>query len=263
MDPKVAVSGREGETAGVVSPRLRDSEASSSSLPDPSGLPNQGQVEPPGAEGSEYDVCVFPMVGKVDPRSNWVPAHFFRYLLSLLGGPIVACLDPYSVEVWRVRALGRTFRHGAAFAYERAVALQAIGGRRREVAFDLPHTQMPRDGPEVSQNAGDEDQEDLVIDQVRHVPPEEYEGPPIRAVQLYMEEESDSSSAEESYGTTASGMSTDSQSVERGESELADPSSATVGLSENPSRAVDGALIVIHLDCELGWSMEEAFFWYP
>ena len=49
-----------------------------------------------------------------------------RYLLSVVGAFVFEFLDPYSVEVWRIRAVARTFGHGVASAYEKAVGAQGM-----------------------------------------------------------------------------------------------------------------------------------------
>ena len=76
-----------------------------------------GMVTP---EPSQLPGCVFPMIGRMDPRSNWVPMHYMKGLLSLVGGRIFQCLGIDEVEVWRLRAVAGTFRYGVAHAYERA-----------------------------------------------------------------------------------------------------------------------------------------------
>ena len=73
----------------------------------------------------EHETCEFPLVGRMDPRSNWAPLHYLRGLLSLVGGLIFQCLGVDGVEVWLLRAVGRTFRYGVAFAYERAKGIQS------------------------------------------------------------------------------------------------------------------------------------------
>ena len=44
------------------------------------------------------EVCVFPLIGRLDPRSNWVPHHYLRGLLSLVGGRMFQYLG---CTVWR------------------------------------------------------------------------------------------------------------------------------------------------------------------
>ena len=65
-------------------------------------------------QGEEEDnqVCVFPVVGRLDPRSQWVPLHYLRGLLSLVGGRMFQYLGVDGVEVWLLRAVARTFRRG-------------------------------------------------------------------------------------------------------------------------------------------------------
>ena len=267
-DPEVSEEDN-GESRGIlceqVSPRLRQTEAAPSSQSGAVERVARGGEGPPNEAGPEAGSCVFPMVGRVDYRSNWVPAHFFRYLLSVVGGPIVLFVDPYSVEIWRIRALGRTFRYGVASAYEKAIGpLGVRGGQVR--GHDLPQVYTFAAQSLPSQAEGADEFDDPTVDQVRHVPPEEYEGPPVQDVRLNRFEESDSSNTGESSSTTASNLSTGSQSPERGESEGVDSAADLSGFSERPpvvaNRAVDGALIVVHLDDELrvplpGWSMEE------
>ena len=56
---------------------------------------------------------------------------YLRWLLSVVGGTLVGCLGISEVEVWRLRAVGRTFRYGVAFAVERAQGggpLRRMGG---------------------------------------------------------------------------------------------------------------------------------------
>ena len=86
-----------------------------------------GEEEP--TLGGADERCRFPMVGRVDRRSNWVPAHFLRWILSLVGGRLLGCLGLDTPEVWRLRAMARTFRYGVAFAYEKARGLGPLRNR--------------------------------------------------------------------------------------------------------------------------------------
>ena len=72
-----------------------------------------------------------------------------RYLLSVAGGTLVGLLDPGAVEVWRMRALARTFRYGVAFAWEKAVQApqQGEAGEGHSTASNpVPRTDYPRGG---------------------------------------------------------------------------------------------------------------------
>ena len=117
-------------------------------------------------------MSVFPVIGRVDPRSNWVPLYFLRYLLSAVGDWIVDALGTVVLEVWHLRALGRTFRYGAAFAYEGAVrrsALRGLGSSPQGALGD-------QEGP---------DQGELDIDGARRVDPGQDLGPYPQAVQVF------------------------------------------------------------------------------
>ena len=105
----------------------------------------------------------------VDPRSNFVPAHFLRYLLSLVGANLVASLGAEAVEVARLREVARTFRYGVASAYERALG---AGMLFREVKGP-GNPQGGLEGAQEGLEAGEREDED--IDAVRHVFPEEYD----------------------------------------------------------------------------------------
>ena len=146
---------------------------------DQRGLGNESAPrQSPGQEGNE-EVCVFPIVGRTDWRSNWVPAHFLRYLLSVAGDKIFGILGLGLVEIWRCRALGRTFRYGVAYAYEKARGtgpLGAEGGQR--LLYDISQEHLNR-GPEPEE---DEVPEDTAIDEVRHIFQEE--GPGYRPFNL-------------------------------------------------------------------------------
>ena len=48
------------------------------------GDPPQRRVDYESRDGVE--LCTFPMVGRVDWRSNWVPSHYLRWLCPLLAG---------------------------------------------------------------------------------------------------------------------------------------------------------------------------------
>ena len=78
----------------------------------------EGEGSVPELVETVEELCMFPIIGRTDPRSNWVPRHFVRALLSLLGGVVFQYLGVDEVEVMRLREVARTFRYGVAFAYE-------------------------------------------------------------------------------------------------------------------------------------------------
>ena len=138
----------------------------------------------------------------MDYRVNWVPAHYFRYLLSVVGGGIVGFLGHQEAEVWRMRALGRTFRYGVASAYEKAVGGLHPRGEIDEGPRGISTQDQPAEVPEV--DVGD----DPTVDQVRHVPDYEELGEPLQAVQLFRAEPDESSESEwTDASTTTSGLS--------------------------------------------------------
>ena len=220
---------------------------------------SRGEIE------SSQEVCEFPMVGRLDPRANWVPMHYLRGLISLVGEVVFQFVGVYEVEIWRLRAVARTFRYGVASAYERARGIRLTRGTG-DVArvYDIAHADVP--GP------AEEDPE-LDIDGVRHVLPEEYQGPPIQDVRLWREDAQGSSSS----GTDSAWESPETSSEESssaGNSLQVAPTEEYVGTSAETVnvdggaplsvayRAVDGALIVVYGEEELrvelpGWTMEE------
>ena len=166
------------------SPRLRHSQATSSSdhapvsVLAPSRPPQRSPQGGPGMGEDQEGKCVFLLVGRTDPRSNFVPAHFLRYLLSRVGGHLVLCLGVGVVEVARLREVARTFRYGVAFAYEQAQgAGEHRGGARgpEEVGGSRSVAGAPvgQEGNQGGQDAGED--EELDIDAVRHVFQEEYD----------------------------------------------------------------------------------------
>ena len=233
------------------------------------GTDTEGLPEP---YGRPEDRCVFPMVGRVDYRSNWVPAHFMRRLFSIVGAQILQALGLNTVELWRCRALARSFRYGVAFAYQAATGpLQGVGG---DQVYDIAQAQL-----QVQPQPQEEQvEDDPAIDDVRHIPPEQH---PQVYFNLLPPEELESDT-ETSMGTSNFGESTRQEEVsdeEDREHEIQLPTQEGLGGGETPGavtmlqpdlprlpwasyRAVDGALIVIYLDDEFrielpGWSFEE------
>ena len=51
-------------------------------------------------------------------------------------------LDGAGVEVWYLRALGRTFRYGVAFAYERAQGARLQVQGREGPAYDIAQARL-------------------------------------------------------------------------------------------------------------------------
>ena len=255
------------EASVALSPRLRQEISSSSSGNNSQTM--EGNVEqgvvPPTSRGGSHNVegCVFPIVGRTDYRANWVPAHFLRYLLSVAGGVMFTSLDPHGVEVWRMRALGRTFCYGVAFAYEKALGMPSPRSRNGSG----PAADLVRAQPERAQ-ADEEATDDPTIDEVRHDPEGAGLGEPLQDVQLFRHEDPNSSSESNWSGTSTatSGLSEGPQSLEPGESEAEESmigeASSTSLVSGVSYRALDGALIVVHVDHEFCvplpvWSLEE------
>ena len=162
--------GVDGQTEVEVlqSPRLREEQPSGSSGP---RHPEQSEPRPipeaPDHDSLGTGPSLFPMVGRVDPRADWIPVHFLRRLFSMVGEHVVACLGLDAVEIWWCRALGRTFRYGIAFAFERARGrgpLQDISGRTP--VYDIAQARTGENLPEPE----DPVEDDPTIDQVRHIP---------------------------------------------------------------------------------------------
>ena len=94
VEPFVGLEGRQDGISDrvlqEVSPRHRQERASGSSDPlvgPVIGASNESQSQGGGSngrEGTEAGECIFPMVGRINPNSNWVPGHFVRWLLSLV-----------------------------------------------------------------------------------------------------------------------------------------------------------------------------------
>ena len=241
------------------SPRRRIEAASSST-----GVSEARAMNEPSLVEREGNLsCVFPMVGRVDPRSNWAPAHYFRWLLSLVGEGVFRFLGVDAVEIWRSRALGRTFRYGVAFAFERARGTGPLRGYDdRFPVYDIAQARL--DGEPVRGDQGEE--EDTAIDDVRHVEPEGDQGyHPFNLMGggggLLGEDTDSSQTDSNSTGTGSfrrfSSESDATHSPERGEP--GSPMARTEGVSY---RAVDGALIVVCVEEEMrielpGWLFEE------
>ena len=197
---------------------------------------------------------MFPIVGRVDPSHDWVPLHYLRYLLSVVGDRVVEALGVREVEVWALRALGVIFRYGVAFAYE-----GALGRVERRI-----------------QEIQDGGSEDLEIDEVRHLDPHQDLGPLPQAVQVpHQEWEDGEATSEWGSSTSASGdgsgpdtMSLGTREPDLGESETSSLIPAPEGSSAVSGgvryMAEDGALIVVYCDDVMripleGWSFEEVF----
>ena len=269
---------RESDKKGIVEPPAIGREQPSSSweagpfLDAPEGVvepQEEGETTPTGAEGlggsgevsDPQEVCVFPVIGRFHPGSNWVPMHFLRGLLSLVGGLLFRFVGVDQVEVWRLRAVARTFRYGVASAYEKARGIRLTrgpGGSMR--VYDLARADIPRD-----EEGGSED-----IDEVRHVPPEEYQWPPVQDVPLWREESSASqtdSPWESLTSSTESSISEADSSVVQQTEQVGETGTVAEEVAQEASlnvayRAVDGALIVVYGTEELrvelpGWAMEE------
>ena len=100
-------------------------------VPEPSlfqGVPHLQEAVSRMGQPTE-EPCEFPVVGRVDVRSNWVPTHFLRWILNVSGGSLVLCLGLTAFEVWRLRVLARSFRYGVAFAYEAALGMGPLPRR--------------------------------------------------------------------------------------------------------------------------------------
>ena len=274
--------GPHGSRAGdtMDSPRFRHSQAAGSSdqvlisLPAPQSVPSPSEQGCRGKGEDQDEGCSFPMVGRVDPRSNFVPAHFLRYLLSLVGANLVASLGAEAVEVARLREVARTFRYRVASAYERALG----AGMLFRGVKDPRDPQRGLEGAQEGLEAGEREDED--IDAVRHVFREEYDDGTDLALwgqQLYL-------GGESSVGTESSSELGDSTATPEGScSSVGHPSSqevqgASVGAGTRGGgmeefqipdasegvryRPEDGALIVLYGDYELrvelpGWTLEE------
>ena len=159
----------------------------------------------------ETETCEFPIVGRIDGRSNWVPSHYLRWLLSLVGESLIQFLGLTAVEAWRLRAIGRSYRYGVAISYERAMGLGPMprrggAGQVHDIADAAlvlgPEGMQPGfasqdvatmngDSPgfasgqgestsqsggstsiELSQESEGEAVDDPAIDEVRHIPPQ-------------------------------------------------------------------------------------------
>ena len=87
--------------------------------PDEEPPQEESGTESEGARGLEgsgmghddpREVCA--LIGSLDPRSSWMPMHFLRGLLLLVGGLLFEFVGTDQVEVWRLREVARTFRYG-------------------------------------------------------------------------------------------------------------------------------------------------------
>ena len=269
---------REGLTSGreeeLPSPRLRNERPSSSSA-GPQGanrplLPSQSLT---GVEIGGSPSCVFPMVGRVDPRSNWAPAHFLRWVLSQVGGHVVTCLGLGAVEIWLCRSLARTFRYGIAFAYEKARGQgPLVDPSGRLPVYDIAQANLRGNLQEPEDPADD----DSTIDQVRHIPGDIE---PVRYFRLPDPGNSNSEDSTESPWSSSESGSEEELEVPRSEgSHGAERGTASQGSQVTGNarpeesggisstrlsyRAVDGALVVVCADDEFrvelpGWTMEE------
>ena len=217
---------------------------------------------------------MFPIVGRVDYRANWVPAHFLRYLLSTVGRELFLVLGLDCGEVWRLRELARTFRYGVASAYEKALGAGELQRRAGAARFsELPEVQLARSLALPGQDGGPEEvPEEEELDLVRHVFPEAWQGPALQDLQVFRSEDSDGSESLEESTTTsfASGSSSSGlapQEQEEEEEEAGPPSSSMPPVQPGVGvpvgyRPEDGALIVLHEGEELridlpGWTLEE------
>ena len=231
----------------------------------PVSFRNHGEArEPSTARTTADEHCEFPLVGRLDPRSNWEPLHYLRGLLSLVGGSMFQYLGVDGVEIWLLRAVGRTFRYGVAFAYERARGVRLTDGTGRGVpVYDISQARWQ---PPMQEN-----DDDPTIDQVQHVdvdPRKDY-GPQLQDLQLWevasvsssdlLGEGSESSEESTRLSTEVDGAMDVPGIMEppEGEPEVADVELAgTEGAYGSSSggvgyRALDGALIVIYGDDEL------------
>ena len=163
----------------MVSPRERREAASSSSQ----ALNPQQTVE----NAQRYQGIFTTVVGRMDYRSHWVLMHYLRGLLSLIGGRMFQYLDVDGVEVWYLRAVGRTFRYGVASSYERAQGARLLPGNGRGgQVYDIAQARI---------SATPEEEEDANIDQVRHVDAMKDWTPWAQDVDLGLERESLASSS--------------------------------------------------------------------
>ena len=211
-----------------------------------------------GVGGMQDEVCALPIVGRIDPRANWVPSHFLRYLLSAVGTLIVEAVGLEAREVWLLREVGRTFRYGVASAYEAAV--------RRANSRELERDQGVEGGEELVEEEG--------RDQVRHVDPHLDLGPHPQDIPMQYEPDSDDQLLSDVESSTEASGRNEGEAALSGESEIDEPGEGQMasGAPEpgSPStdpggvryRAEDEALIVVHADDELriplvGWSLEE------
>ena len=248
-----------------VSPRHRQERASGSSGP-VLGPATGGSYESRSQRGRSWEredteagECIFPMVGRINPNSNWVPGHFVRWLLSLVGGTIFEYLGVRSVEVWRMRALGRTFRYGVASAYEKALGIsltQDPAGRVR--AYDIGQAYLA--GPHFPED-------DPAVDEVRHVPPNEDIGPMPQDLQVFLNhdpQEGNEESLRESSTSTPWSSEPDSEPLSYNGTNYEPQQEIALNRREEEGtsyRAVDGGLVVVHGNRELvvplqGWSLE-------
>ena len=150
--------------------------------------------------------CEFPLVGRVQAGCNWVPTHYLRRLLSVVGDGVLGCLGLSAVEIWRLRAVGRSFRYGVAFAYEKALGqgpLPRRGGAgtvydiadaallltpdgvqpaplpvmeaqgSEDFANSLSSSPGNSEPSELSSRSSEDYADDPAIDEVRHIPPPE------------------------------------------------------------------------------------------
>ena len=236
------------------------------------GEEREGEGSVPHDVEAAEEFCVFPIIGRTDPRSNWVPRHFVRALLSLVGGVVFQYLGVDEAEPLRLREVARTFRYGVAFAYERARGINlAESDGRGPRDFNVVRALA-----EAAQE--EEEGDDLAIDAMRHVDPREEWGPMPEDLQVGMEvasvSSSDLSNPPDSTMAASTGASLTGASSEReneddvwpqqgneGSDVVAEESSApTVGGVSY--RALDGALVVVYHNEELmvelpNWSFEE------
>ena len=173
---------------------------------------------------------------------------------------ILRALGPLTVEVWRCRALARSFRYGVAFAHEAANGPLRRWGRYP--VFDIAHAQLG----EGTRPEGEPVEDDPRIDEVRHLPPEPHQNAyfilPLQEAEASVSE--DGSETSEPYSPTTlrefseagnssqggpySGQSPHEESAAQGA--VAPNLRALPRLPWASYKAVDGALIVIYLDDE-------------
>ena len=116
------------------------------------------------------EACEFPVVGRVDYRSNWAPSHYLRWVLSIAGENLFQILGIDNVEIWWLRAVAESFRYGVAFAHEKARGAGRL--RHRSGAgevYDLAEAMLPSSGVAGTSEGGHEEEEDEGIHAVRHV----------------------------------------------------------------------------------------------